>query len=105
MLRDQLLQDPAPLFDRLGNVIIAIAPTSNDGNRLANNDLIAAITRSGDEEWIDGHARNLGENKRAIGQADARAEKMSRYFSDTSLHPIALNGDDFTETERIQQVE
>ena len=33
MLRDQLLQDPAPLFDRLGNVIIAIPPTPNDGNR------------------------------------------------------------------------
>ena len=88
MPRDQLLQDPAPLFDRFGNVVSAVAPTSKDGNRFANNDLVAAMTRSGDEEWIDWHLCNLGENEGAVGQADLSVENPRGYLRQFFLHAI-----------------
>ena len=104
-LPNQLLQDPAPLFDRLRDVLLAVALASKNDNRFANNNLVAAITRSGDEERIDGHLRDLGENEGAIGQADLPAKKMRRRCRQVSIHAVPLNGNDLAETECVQKIE
>ena len=70
----------APFLDGLGDVLLAVAPASRDSDRFAHNNLIAAISRPGDEKRVDRRARDLGENEGAIGQADFRPEKTASVF-------------------------
>ena len=72
-------------------------PLRGTVNRFAHNDLVAAITGPGDEERIDRHAGDLGEDERAVGQANVVAKKMRRCRRQISLHAIALNRNDFAE--------